>query len=205
MKSPASIYTHCDELGNLPAENRKNWMMESALMCSLLKPNASVLQVGCANASRLIDLKTKRPDVSFVGIDIEGDLLKDARENITKAGMQLKTQLCDITSDAACAALGHFDYVLCLNNTLGYIPDEESALRNMRSLGTQVFVSVYGEKFIDDLARQYFSTLGLAVAAIKDNRFTFEDFTSVKRYTHEEVEAWGGQITETPLGYLCIL
>ncbi len=205
MKPPAFIYTHCDELDRLPAESRDNWITESALICSLLKPKATVLQVGCADASRLIDLKTKRPDVSFLGIDIEQDLLKVARENIAKADMQLETRLCDITADEKCAALGHFDYVLCLNNTLGYIPDEAAALRNMRYLGSQTFVSVYGEQFIDELARQYFKTLGLDVRTIEGNWFTFEDFMSVKRYSREEVEQWGGNITETPLGYLCIL
>lgn len=205
MQTPATVYTHCDELEQLPAENRDNWLQESAVISSLLKTNASVLQVGCANASRLIDLKTRRPDVRFLGIDIEEDLLKDARRNIEKAGLQLETRLCDITADEKCAALGHFDYVLCLNNTLGYIPDESAALRNMKSLGSQVLMSVYGEKFGDDLAQQYFTTLGLKVQTIADNRFTFADFSSVKRYARADVDSWGGLITETPLGYLCIL
>ena len=205
MKKPASVYTQYDKLDQLPVKNRDNWLQESALICSLLKANASLLQVGCANASRLIDLKTKRPDVRFLGIDIEEDLLKDAQENIAKAGLQVETRMCDITANEKCVALGHFDYVLCLNNTLGYIPDEAAALQNMRSLGSLVFISVYGEQFIDDLARQYFKTLGLTVRTIEGNRFTFDDFSSVKRYTREEVEQWGGKITETPLGYLCIL
>ncbi len=205
MKPPASVYTHCDELDKLPVKNRKNWITESSLICTLLKPNASVLQVGCANGSRLIDLKQKRPDLHIVGIDIEEDLLSDARENAKNAAMNIETRLCDITVPEACAGLEYFDYVLCLNNTLGYIPDEEGALANMRLLGTQVLISVYSDQFSDELAREYFQTLGLEIQTIEKNRFTLKDFTSVKRYSLAEVESWGGEITETPLGYLCIL
>lgn len=205
MQDPASVYTHCDELDRLPAKNRENWLLESALICELLKPNATVLQVGCADGSRLIDLQSKRPDLHFLGIDIEEELLSDAQKKIAAAGMKIETRLCDITSDEQCVALGHFDYVLCLNNTLGYIPDEAAAMKNMRVLGSQVLISVYDEKFTDDLTREYFATLGLTIATIENDRFIFEDFTSVKRYTKEEIKKWGGTRIETPLGSLCIL
>ncbi len=205
MPSPCSVYTHCDELERIPAKNRENWLLESALICKLLKPNATVLQIGCANASRLIDLQTKRPDIHSLGIDIEEKLLSDARENIAKAKMNIDTRLCDITSDEQCAALGDFDYVLCLNNTLGYIPDEEAALRHMKALGKEVLLSVYSDPFSDELAREYFATLGLKVMKIEENRFIFGDFSSVKRYAQEEIERWGGSMIATTLGSLCTL
>lgn len=205
MKPPASIYTHCDELGLLPAKNRENWMFESARITELLPQNATVLQVGCANGSRLIDLQKKRSDVHFLGIDIEEGLLSDARSSIEKEKMNIETRLCDITSPEQCAELGKFDAVLCLNNTLGYIPDEQAALRLMRSLGTQTIVSVYGPSFTDGLAKEYFTHLGLDIDRIEGDRFFFKDFSSVKRYTKREVEQWKGKIEETPIGSFCIL
>lgn len=205
MPSTSSVYTHCDELDRLPVKNRENWLTESSLICELLKPNASVLQIGCANASRLIDLQRKRPNLHFLGIDIDEALLSDARRNIAKAEMTIGTKHCDITSREQCEELGHFDYVLCLNNTLGYIPDEKAALANMHLLGKKILISVYTEQFTDSLAREYFGVLGLKIQKIENNRFTFEDFTSVKRYTRKEIQKWGGTMTKTILGSLCTL
>ncbi|MSR68126.1 hypothetical protein EXS65_04895 [Candidatus Peribacteria bacterium] len=92
MPTPSSVYTHCDELDHLPGKNRKNWIFESALICKTLKQNATVLQVGCANASRLIDLQRKRPDLHFLGIDIDEALLSDARRNIVETEMTIDSR-----------------------------------------------------------------------------------------------------------------
>jgi hypothetical protein len=87
--------------------------------------------------------------------------------------------------------LGHFDWIVCLNHTLGYIADEGEAIANMRLLGDRLAISVYGERFDDVLAERYFRVIG-------------EDGTVVRRYTRADVQAWGGEIVETPLGYLCL-
>ncbi|EKD43737.1 MAG: hypothetical protein ACD_72C00152G0006 [uncultured bacterium] len=98
-----------------------------------------------------------------------------------------------------------FDYVICLNNTLGYIPEYDKAIKNMRKLGKTVIVSVYGEKFDNDLAREYFDSIKLEIDHIDGDKFVMKDFTTVKRFSKKEVESWSGEVIETPVGYFCIL
>jgi hypothetical protein len=66
-------------------------------------------------------------------------------------------------------------------------------------------ISVYGEKFSDDLAKEYFESIGLSIDNIQGNTFVMEDFTKVKRYDRQTVDNWGGEVTETPVGYFCEL
>ncbi len=203
MKSPASIYTHCDELEKLPEKHRLNWLYEFDRLCDLLPKGATVLQVGSMDGSRILRFLKKRPDLRITGLEIDRELADVSRENIEASAMNAEIVTGDITAPPP--TLKKYQHVLCLNHTLGYIPDQESALRNMRKLGDSVIVSVYGEKFTDALAHEYFSALGLEIDEIVPDLIKFKDFTSVKRYTRNDIEAWNGRIEETPLGYLCIL
>lgn len=203
MKNPASIYTHCDELEKLPEGNRQNWLHELKRLSALIPSNATVLQIGSMDATRIMRLLEKRPDLKMTGIEIDGELADLARKNIQASGKRADIVTGDITKPPS--ELKRHNYVLCLNNTLGYIPDEDGALKHMRRLGDHVIISVYGEAFTDALAKQYFETLGLEIDRIEKNRIHFKDFSSVKRYTRREIEQWKGTIEETPIGYLCIL
>jgi hypothetical protein len=96
-----------------------------------------------------------------------------------------------------------FDSVICLNNTLGYIPDQEKTLEAMKKLGKKVIVSVFGEAFTDESAKSYFTSIGLAIRSIDGNTFVMDDFVNVLRYSKEVVGSWHGEVTITPLGYFC--
>lgn len=203
MKPPSSIYTHCDELEHLPELFRCNWLWELDRLAGILPEKATALQVGSMDGTRILRLLEKRPDVRITGLEIDAALAERARENLTSVSAKTSIVTGDILDPPA--DLQRSQYVLCLNNTLGYIADEPSALSQMKKLGARVIVSVYGEQCTDALAREYFLLLGLEIDHIENHHFIFKDFTSVKRYTREEVERWGGEITETPLGYLCTL
>ncbi len=205
MPSPKDIYIHCDELEHLPPMCRKNWEEEIALLAKTLKQRATVLQVGCMDGTRILALFQARPDLQISGLDIDQPLLEKARENFQKANVTVALHHRDITDGNLQKALGTFDDMLCLNNTLGYISDISGALKNMKRLGKRVIVSVYGEKFTDELAREYFSSIGLHLEGVKNNMFSLKDFVPVKRFTREEVQKWAQEIRETPLGYFCIL
>ena len=75
----------------------------------------------------------------------------------------------------------------------------------MKKLGKVVGISVYGERFSDDLARAYFESIKLEIDHIENDHFVMRDFSTVKRYSKKEVESWNGKITETPIGYFCVL
>ena len=202
MPEPKDVYVNCDVLENLPKPNRDNWLYEIKLLGELLPQNSNVLQVGSMDGTRIIKLLSARPDLSLTGIEIESQLVELAKTNISKAGLNADFIHGDITKPKD---LPKFDYVICLNNTLGYIPDEEIAINNMKLLGNNVIISVYGEKFNDNLAREYFKAINLEVFKVINNIIFLKDFTKVKRYTEKEVESWNCTILETPIGYFCII
>jgi len=189
MPSAKDIFVKCDELESLPEPNRRNYLFELERLGQILPKDSRVLQVGSMDGLRVIKLLQVRPDLTLTGLDIEPELVDLARRNVADANLAATFVLGDITAPPA---MPQFDWVICLNHTLGYIPDQDKAVHEMRRLGRHVAISVFGEKFNKQLARDYFSAIGL------------DDYGSVKRYTRRDIGAWGGQITETPIGYFVV-
>ena len=202
MPLAKNIYIHADRLENLPAQSRENYLYETDLLQKELPHDANVLQVGSMDGMRIIRLLALRPDLKLTGLELEDELVKVAKQNATKANIHAKFITGDITVPPE---LQQFDYVICLNNTLGYISNQQKAIEEMKKLGKVVVISVYGEKFDDELAREYFLALNLKIEDIKNNDFIMKDFTKVKRYTKEEVVSWDGKVRETPIGFYCVI
>lgn len=199
MPRPSDVYVRCDELERLPARCRENWLYEIELLRQELPKGARIVQVGSMDGTRAIRLLEARPDLSVTGLEIDEALVALAQEKAAAAGIRAQFVHGDITSPPAL----RFDYCVCLNNTLGYISDQEKAVAGMKTLGERVIISVYGEKF-NDLARAYFTAVGLELARIEPGRFVMKDFTSVRRYRRGDVASWG-TVIETPIGYYCVL
>ena len=198
MPSPDEVYVHCDELNKIPTVCRKNWETELRLLREKLPLNAHVLQVGSMDGTRMIALLDVRPDLQITGIEIERKLVEICRANLKQAQKMAECICGDITIPTP---MEIFDYVICLNNTLGYISEQENALKNMRSLGRNVIISVYGEQFSDALALAYFKSLDLTIDAINGKTFMLHDFGTVRTYSRADAESWHGNIVETPIGY----
>jgi ubiquinone/menaquinone biosynthesis C-methylase UbiE len=202
MPKATDVYVKCDELDNIPKPNRDNWLFEIEMLKKELSPNASVLQVGCMDGTRIIAILKERPDVRITGLDFEKEMISSSRKNIRRAGLKADFIHADITKPVPVAG---FDYVICLNNTLGYIPEEQKAVENMKRLGKTVILSVYGEKFTDELAEKYFKSISLELTGIEGDIFHTKEFVNVKRYTRKKVEEWKGKVIETPIGYFCVI
>ena len=202
MPTPTDVYIKCDELDNIPKLNKDNWIEEIELITKELSLNAKVLQVGCMDGTRILSILEKRPDLEITGLDCEKDMIERSKENLKKIGFNADFVHADITDPSQ---LSGFDYVICLNNTLGYIIEEQKALENMKKIGKTVIISLYGEKFTDELAKEYFSSINLQLEKIEGNVFHTKEFVNVKRYTRNGVEEFGGRIIETPIGYFCII
>ncbi|HLC76533.1 MAG TPA: class I SAM-dependent methyltransferase [Candidatus Peribacterales bacterium] len=199
------IYIHCDKLDLLPALNRENWLWESEWLCANFKPNSTVLQVGSCEGSRIVDLMKGRTDLRITGIEIDPILHHMALTHFINTGTNAQSVLGDMTNPGDTKNLGHFDYCICLNNTLGYIENQDAVIRNMKSIATSSIISVYGEKFTDDIAREYFAAIKLNVTRIEGDIIHIKDFGIVRRYRESDVAKWNGEMTKTPLGYLCVI
>lgn len=182
------FYLNCDELDLIPAINKANWLFELDYICTRLPQGAKVLQVGCMNGVRIMEILKKRSDLQFTGLDIEKKFLDIAKDNFEKAGFVVDLIEADITKFDS---KEKYDYTICLNNTLGYIPDTDKAIEKMKKSAKVVIVSVYGERFNTKAAQEYFDSIGL------------KNFEDVKCFTKGEVSSWAGKITESPLGYIC--
>jgi SAM-dependent methyltransferase len=202
MPLPKDVYANCDVLDSIPKPNAENWLKEIELLAAELPRNASVLQVGSGNGARALRLLEARPDLKLTGLEIDADLVDVAEQKVKEKNVGINFVQGNIVSPPS---LSHFDYVICLNNTLGYIPKQRKAVENMKKLGNIVIISVYGEKFDDDLARKYFRSINLEIDHMEGNQFIMKNFSSVKRYSKGEIASWGGKVTETPIGYFCVL
>ena len=154
------------------------------------------------DGTRIIKLLEARPDLKLTGIEIEAPLVELAKKKVAEANLKADFIQGDITKPPK---LPHFDYAICLNNTLGYIPEQQKAIDGIKKLGKKSIISVYGEKFNNELAQSYFKSINLEIDHIDKNMIIMNSFTKVKRFTKEEVKSWNCKITETPIGYFCIL
>jgi len=195
------FYLKCDRLEKLPRANKNNWLFELNFIIKKIPKNSKVLQIGCMDGTRMVAILKRRRDLELVGLDVDDDLVKLARINLRKAGIKAKVITGDATKRLPTTG---FDYILCLNNTLGYIPQEGKAMRNMKKAGQRVIISVYGEKFTDGLAKKYFDLMGLKISTIRHGRF-ITNIGTIKRYSKSRVKSWGGKIIRTPIGYLTII
>jgi hypothetical protein len=204
MPSARDVFVKCDELELLPDENRRNYLFELEWLTQELPTAATVLQVGSMDGMRALRMLEARPDLLITGLEIESELVSLATDTLNKRSLPARFIHGDITAPPT--DLTPTRYVICLNNTLGYIPEGSVAIEQMKRYGENVVVSVYGERFDDSLARRYFESIGLAVRELKDDAIIFRDFSSVKRFTRASVAAWGGHtILDTPIGYLTVL
>lgn len=198
MPEAKDVYMNCDVLENLPKPNRDNWLFEIELLSKELPQNSRVLQVGSMDGTRILKLLEVRPDLKITGIEIEESLVEIAKQKVTNAEFIHG----DITNPLS---LPKFDYVICLNNTLGYIKEMEKAIENMKELGNKVIISIYGEKFTNDLAKEYFKIINLEIDHIENDWFIMKDFSKVKRFSREEINSWNAKVIETPIGYFCVV
>jgi SAM-dependent methyltransferase len=78
-----------------------------------LTPASVVLDVGCRDASHLIELVRARPGASGVGIDPLGRFVERAREAVAEAGLDARIQVVQAVMEDIPRPDGFFDLVWC--------------------------------------------------------------------------------------------
>jgi SAM-dependent methyltransferase len=172
-----------DDLNHIPPLASQNYMDEHDWLVGNLPQGARVLQVGSYDGQRILRLLAARPDLDITGLEIDEEFVTLAQNLLAGNTPPAAITQGDILSPPK--DLGGFDYVLCLNNTLGYVAEPERALANMKRLGKIVVVSVFCEEF-DAIAAEYRTKTG----------------SSARRFDSSEVDTWGGIAIPTPLGRL---
>ncbi len=201
-----NIFQNVDIMENLNPLNRKNWEFESNFLVNTIKPGSNVLQIGCTLGDRLIVLWNSIKPVRLWGIDIDSDLINRCRNRLNK--LMIKAELSVADAQKLPDFDTKFNYVICLNNTLGYIPDDKKAISEMKkSAKGKVIISIYTDtKFTDKIAKEYFKAVGSKVRGIENNVIRTNEI-SMKRYSIKDIRDLFGkdvQIIETPLGVICM-
>ncbi len=86
----------------------------------------SILDVGCGQGSLLAELLTQYPDMKPHGVDLSPVALEFARARVPSG----KYEILDIANDSLDEV---FDLVVC-SEVLEHIPDDASAMRNLRRM-----------------------------------------------------------------------
>lgn len=116
-------------------------------------PPARIADVGCGTGWSAIAITRAFPKVEVVGLDLDEDSVKEARENAARAGVA--SRLSFECRDAADPALGgQFDLV-CAFETIHDMCDPAGALRAMRALRSEAgTVLVADERVADEFTTE---------------------------------------------------
>lgn len=142
-------YLNCENFNTLPSIFREVYDLETDLICKLIKRKSNVLQVGPMDGHRMILIQDKRPDLQITSLEIDENFVKIANDKLTGRGIKWRVIQGDITKPSE---LEKFDWVICLNNTLGWVDNDKLAIENMKQLAPNVIISVFTDKFSDELA-----------------------------------------------------
>lgn len=90
-----------------------------------------LLEIGCGTGALLLEIATKFPDIDLYGIDILASRIREARENLTKSGVNvnLKQMNCEQTSFQSAS----FDIILT-NLMLLWVNDLNQCCREMHKI-----------------------------------------------------------------------
>jgi SAM-dependent methyltransferase len=192
--------------------NAANFAFEEQVVPLHLAGLERGLQVGCMDGTRVVSFSKAAPGVHVDGLEINETSTAIARQNVRDAGLASHIILGDIMAPPPELQPASYDLVYATNNTLGYLDDPRVALDRMRSLSRgKVLVSLFSdERFTDKIAREYFTRMKMDIDAlsIQGNDFIFDDGNSdptiIRRFNRDEVLAWGGKLTKTPLGFYAL-
>ena len=129
MPLPKEVYVNCDILDKIPRENKDNWLFELNFLRKELSKNAKVLQIGSMDGTRILELLKARPDLKLTGLEIDKEIHDIAEKKLRGKARSVNGDILDPPD------IGVFDYVICLNNTLGYIGNWKTAIENMERMG----------------------------------------------------------------------
>jgi SAM-dependent methyltransferase len=106
--------------------------VEALFKRHLTRPPVALLDVACGTGGHAIPLA--RRGYSVTGVDLSPGMIEQARAKAGAAGLEIRFEIADMR-ELALELDAHFDAVLCMFASIGYMPDAEAlgeALRAMR-------------------------------------------------------------------------
>ncbi|GEQ96432.1 hypothetical protein JCM17844_00690 [Iodidimonas gelatinilytica] len=140
------------------------YLYHCAQICSVIRPNETVVDLGCGPATQLAMVARLNPETNFIGIDLSDEMLDRARAHCKEQGLKNVTfQKGDITAlsdlpDASCDAVMSTVVLHQLPNLRAFHKCLEAARRILKPGGGLYMVDfghLKSERSIDYFAYQY--------------------------------------------------
>lgn len=152
-----------------------------------IKPNSSILEIGCGYG-RLLKIMAKKSK-RLVGIDFSNRMIELSKKNL-EGEENVDIQLME--ADELAFNDGSFDYVVCLDNSFGNMPKIElDVLKEMKRVcknGGEIIISVFSEN-AKDIQKENYERIRLTNIQDDGTAFhTAEGFYS-RRFTKEELKS----------------
>jgi S-adenosylmethionine-diacylgycerolhomoserine-N-methlytransferase len=154
-----------------------------------VEPGHRILEVGCGTARNLVELAGRYPEARFFGIDASGEMLKSARTNMARAGVEHQISLAcclaeDVCPETLFGLAEPFDG-LFFSYSLSMMPEWQAALNqglvNLRTGGSLWVVDFWDQ---GDLPNWFAVTLQawLSLFHVRHRPELLEYFGALERY-----------------------
>lgn len=182
-----------------PADYKEYLEEELKLLEQTVKPDFSVLDVGCG-AGRIIPIIAPKVR-TYLGIDIDPNLLKVAREASTQyPNSRVKYG----RAEHLLLEEERFDLALCLWNTLGNIDCPRKALQGISKVSNKALVTVVRKGNLE-ARRRFYEVLGMPYQ-IEPGEVFVSSFGKSKAFSEQDLRELtancNAQIEVKPIGTL---
>jgi ubiquinone/menaquinone biosynthesis C-methylase UbiE len=170
-----------------PLKYKKYIEEETELLKLKLKGTNRILEAG-VGIGRLI------PEIApivkeFVGID-NADLMLKKSQEVAKQFSNVKIMKGELENLSKLFPQNHFDFSLCVWNTLGNVKDEVQILKEIAQVTKKsIFITVYHKGTLED-RKNWYKTVNVKISKIdeKNEIFYSESGLKSKSYSLEEIE-----------------
>ncbi|MFH0835098.1 MAG: class I SAM-dependent methyltransferase [Candidatus Micrarchaeota archaeon] len=160
-----------------PPKYQKYIAEETDLLKTKLSGAGRVLEAGVGVGRIIPELAPVVKE--FVGVDNAELMLKQSQE-VAKNFPNVKIVKADLENLSKIFPPNHFDFTLCLWNTLGNVDDEVAVLKELaRVTSKSIFVTVYLKGTLDD-RKNWYKQVGITISKVDEKNEIFYSETGLR-------------------------
>jgi SAM-dependent methyltransferase len=135
-KKEQATYSHGHHSSVVNDHARRGASDSAGFLIPHIKPDSTILDVGCGPGSITIELAALVPQGRIVGLDFVGSVLTQARETAAAKGLK-NIEFQELDANALPFEDGAFDIVFC-HQVLHHVADPSGILREMRRVSKRL-------------------------------------------------------------------
>lgn len=160
-----------------PLKYKRYIREETKLLKSKLSGAKRILEAGVGIGRLIPELAPVVKE--FIGID-NADLMLKISKNIAKKYSNVRVVRSNLEKLSEIFPKKHFDFSLCVWNTLGNVKDEVSVLKELEKVTSKsIFVTVHYKSALTD-RKNWYKTVGISIKKIDEKNEIFYSETGLK-------------------------